>query len=352
MDFKTEYDLESTKYRKLKRELLKLKRESKKLNEELMKKEQALYETHMLKYKIWFLMRLLWTYIKSMFLSFFLVSIVWIAILGVDENRFFNPIFFYSYLVAIFVVLPFFFIIRRVHIILKEDELLDSETSVLKEQLKGKEAIIAEMTRKLEETKQRIEKIRRELEEKGFARFVDRAGKERWGTTEQVEEWKRIDIGLNNHFAHYSPREFEVFIAKLFQKMGYKVTLGPYVSDYGVDVIAEKDNRRILIQVKKYSPENLVGNRVVRETLGAIWNRADKAIIITTSDFTEQAYEQARGAPVELWNYHTLKKYVEKYFIKETSVSLNEKRKRRTKTKVKMKKESTSKHISSRTRKK
>ena len=43
--------------------------------------------------------------------------------------------------------------------------------------------------------------------------------------------------------------------------------------------------------------------------------KANKAIIITTSDFTIQAKKQAEEAPVELWNLKTLKQMVRKYFI-------------------------------------
>ena len=43
--------------------------------------------------------------------------------------------------------------------------------------------------------------------------------------------------------------------------------------------------------------------------------KANKSIIITTSDFTVQAIEQSKEAPVELWNLNTLKRYVRKYFI-------------------------------------
>jgi hypothetical protein len=169
------------------------------------------------------------------------------------------------------------------------------------------------------------EKFELEQIEKGLVKFVDRKCREIWGTPQQVEEWKRIELGLRNNFADYAPREFEKFIAGLFQKMGYKVSLGPYVGDYGVDVIAQKDDRRILIQIKKYARGHLVGNREVRDALGAIWGKADKAIFVTTSDFTEQAYEQARDAPIELWNHRTLKNFTERYFIGTTEEKAQQK---------------------------
>ena len=43
--------------------------------------------------------------------------------------------------------------------------------------------------------------------------------------------------------------------------------------------------------------------------------KADKSIIITTSDFTTKTEEQAKEAPIELWDNGYLKKMVRKYFI-------------------------------------
>ena len=324
----------------------------------LEEKEHRLRETKKLKFKFRFLGRLLWTYTKSvlgffmpnvsiffvagivlgvlapnnipkdwyslMFLGSLFVFCIWGAIIiglrmacesfslhfslwaktailfGIasaipyvlfpsDDPRFFLQ----SYFVFTFAIVPLVFMFRRAKIILEEIYSLKSEI----------------------EKKKKFEKS---MGEKGLQKFVDRHGHEHWGTMQQVTEWERIDTALRNNFADYSPREFEKFIARLFKKMGYEVRLGPYVGDYGVDIIAQKDDRRILIQVKKYARGHLVGNREVRDALGAIWGKADKAIIITTSDFTEQAYEQAKDAPIELWNHRTLENFVGKYFIGAT----------------------------------
>ena len=42
---------------------------------------------------------------------------------------------------------------------------------------------------------------------------------------------------------------------------------------------------------------------------------ANKAIIVTTSDFTKLAYKQAREAPIELWNRYKLYKMIERYIL-------------------------------------
>jgi HJR/Mrr/RecB family endonuclease len=249
-----------------------------------------------------------------------------------------DPTFlYYGYVAFTFAGTPFIFIFRRVYILWMDTKSLPLMICSLKKQIEEREKekrMQEEQLRKTMEQEMEKERIRKEklrkmwaqkiekrkkfeenMRSKGLIPFVNKQGKEKWGTPLQVEEWKRIDIGLHNRFADYSPREFEKLVAKLFTAMGYEVRLGPYVGDYGADIIACKDNRRVLIQCKKYARGHLVGNREVRDALGAVWSKADKAILVTTSDFTEQAYEQAKGAPIELWNYWTLKKYMERYLV-------------------------------------
>ena len=151
----------------------------------------------------------------------------------------------------------------------------------------------------------------REQRAKGLVEFKDK-----WGTPEQVKRWREIDIGLENNFADYSPYEFEEFIAKLFRKMGYTAETTSRVKDFGADIIAKKDDETVAIQVKKNAVGNNVGAPVIQQTLGSMWRfKAGKSIVITTSDFTVQAEEQAKGAPVELWNRKILERMVRKYFI-------------------------------------
>ena len=99
--------------------------------------------------------------------------------------------------------------------------------------------------------------------------------------------------------------------------MGYEASVTTKRrGDFGIDVIAKKDNDIVAIQVKQNSEGNNVGNRVVQQVLGAMRKfHANKAIIVTTAEFTVEAKEQAEGAPIELWDKLSLHKMVRKYFI-------------------------------------
>ncbi len=167
------------------------------------------------------------------------------------------------------------------------------------------------------------EKLLDEAKNVSYQDFVEKQKKKglieyngKWGKSEEVKTWKEIDAGISNNFANLTYFEFEHFIAKLFQKMGYETSVTRKTGDYGIDVIATKDDDIVAIQVKKNSHGNNVGDVVVQNTLGGMLKyKANKAIIITTSDFTTMAHEQAKEAPIELWNKKTLHQIVRKYFV-------------------------------------
>ena len=107
---------------------------------------------------------------------------------------------------------------------------------------------------------------------------------------------------LQNNFSRFEPFEFERLVAKLFERKGYKATVTQERGDFGVDVLAEAGREKITIQVKHWQAS--VGGPDVHKTLGSMLTfGATRAMVVTSSDFTNQAREiQARGAPIELWN--------------------------------------------------
>ncbi|MDE1829721.1 MAG: restriction endonuclease [Thaumarchaeota archaeon] len=107
---------------------------------------------------------------------------------------------------------------------------------------------------------------------------------------------------LQNNFQRFEPFEFERLVGKLFEKKGYKVEVTKKTGDLGVDLLARAANDTIAIQVKHWQAS--VGGPDVHKTLGSMFTYgANRAMVVTTSDFTKQAYEiQRRGAPVDLWN--------------------------------------------------
>lgn len=94
--------------------------------------------------------------------------------------------------------------------------------------------------------------------------------------------------------------DFEKFVATLFKFHGYKVSLTPDSNDYGVDVIAIKHKKKLVIQAKCYY-NHLVGARAVQEIYGGCtYYKANIAVAFTNWTFSAQAKKLAKELNVVL----------------------------------------------------
>lgn len=108
--------------------------------------------------------------------------------------------------------------------------------------------------------------------------------------------------------------EFEEYIAKFFKSKGFDVQQTCYSHDGGIDLIAICNEAifsgRYIIQCKKYT-DSLVGQPAIRDLYGVVMSEnANKGILITTSDFTEDAQAFAKHKNIELINGTLLAKIV------------------------------------------
>lgn len=88
--------------------------------------------------------------------------------------------------------------------------------------------------------------------------------------------------------------EFEHYVAKLLGPQGYEAIRLTEEYDYGVDIIAFKDDITWGIQVKRYS--GLVKASAVRQVVTALRKyHCDRAMIITNSYFSHVAKELSRS---------------------------------------------------------
>lgn len=88
--------------------------------------------------------------------------------------------------------------------------------------------------------------------------------------------------------------EFEEFVGRYLMHLGYAVQPTPKTGDGGIDFHAWKNDgsEYAVVQCKNWS--NPVGAREVRDLYGTMMaNGADRAILITSSDFSRQAREFA-----------------------------------------------------------
>lgn len=90
--------------------------------------------------------------------------------------------------------------------------------------------------------------------------------------------------------------DFEEEIRLLVEEFGYRAIRTPGSGDHGVDVVAEKNGRRVAVQVKLYG-KTRVGNQTVQMLLGGMsFYDATEALIITTGKLTRKARELCEGS--------------------------------------------------------
>ncbi len=114
-----------------------------------------------------------------------------------------------------------------------------------------------------------------------------------------------------------SPRQFEEFVAEMYERLGYRVELTQITRDGGKDIILYTDgpigHNMFYVECKRYQKDYLVGVGVVRTFYGAI--EADKAtagILITSSSFTSDArsFQKQVQYRMHLFDYMDLIKLV------------------------------------------
>lgn len=128
------------------------------------------------------------------------------------------------------------------------------------------------------------EETQKKLEEERIAR-------KRWH-----EYYSRADLTAIDSM---TGAEFEDFLCSLFRELGYvNVRKTPRDADQGADIICELHEAadsvlKICVQAKRQSAN--VGNKVVRETYGAIAIYAcDEGLVVTNSQFTRPARKGAK----------------------------------------------------------
>jgi HJR/Mrr/RecB family endonuclease len=148
---------------------------------------------------------------------------------------------------------------------------------------------------KQDEVEKLIEKIKEEIEIEEFEQNLGAA-----------QQKQKNEIG---DFTQLNGYEFEEYLKKLFELLGYTAVQTPSSGDQGADLILSKDDVKIVVQAKKYGGK--VSNKAVQEIAAAKnYYDADRAMIVTNSSFTKSAIELAFSNDVELWDGRRLKNII------------------------------------------
>ena len=95
--------------------------------------------------------------------------------------------------------------------------------------------------------------------------------------------------------------EFEGFVERLFDEMGYDAWQTKKSGDQGADVIAEKVGEKVAVQAKNKSSK--VSNSAIQEVKAALDHyNCNKGIVVSTSEYTQSARDLAGSNNIELWS--------------------------------------------------
>jgi len=95
-------------------------------------------------------------------------------------------------------------------------------------------------------------------------------------------------------------RQFEVLLARIFRRRGWRVEITSGGKDFGADLIIEKRRRRVAVQAKHLTSRN-AGNESVQQAIAGASNyECDRAMVVTTARFTDSAVKQAERADIEV----------------------------------------------------
>lgn len=120
-----------------------------------------------------------------------------------------------------------------------------------------------------------------------------------------VEKYNKEYRARNNFDPTMTPYEYEQYCGRMLENTGWKARVTQASVDQGVDILAEKDGRRLFVQCKLYSRP--VGNKAVQEiSAGKQYEHADIAAVVSNQSFTPAARKLAEANRVMLMHHSEL----------------------------------------------
>lgn len=102
--------------------------------------------------------------------------------------------------------------------------------------------------------------------------------------------------------------EFEQRLAILFENLGYTVEKTGGIGDFGVDLVIEKEGVRTAVQAKCYNTKRVHPDSVQQVYTGMNSYHCQRAMVVTNSNFTREAWQLAKSVNVKLWSRNYLAK--------------------------------------------
>jgi restriction system protein len=115
----------------------------------------------------------------------------------------------------------------------------------------------------------------------------------------RIEQRRKRRLSTTRDICALTPSEFEQYVAVLFERAGYRVRRTGGSGDRGVDLQVKRGRRIGIVQCKRYEED--IGPSTIRELIGTMTNAGmSEGFLVTTSDFTEGAKQEAEKAPYRI----------------------------------------------------
>jgi restriction system protein len=107
-------------------------------------------------------------------------------------------------------------------------------------------------------------------------------------------------FSTTDDFQKLTPEEFEELVTKLFISQGHQAKRVGGQGDHGIDIkVLSKNGEKWIVQCKRWNGS--IGEPTVRDLYGVLYHmNADRAALITSGTFTNQARTWAEGKPFDL----------------------------------------------------
>ena len=132
---------------------------------------------------------------------------------------------------------------------------------------------------------------------------------------EAYDEYEKAEALLEYHrekIKKMSPREFEFFVADIFEKLGFSVKITQATRDGGRDIVATKSSPipyTLIVECKHWGEKHKVDVSVVRSVYGVqMATQANQSVVVTSSKFTRDArkFAEEQKTLMTLWDIDDL----------------------------------------------
>lgn len=136
---------------------------------------------------------------------------------------------------------------------------------------------------------------------------------------EVYEEYEKAEYLLEYNrekIKRMSPRDFEYFVADIFEKLGFSVKITQATRDGGKDIIVTKTDPipyTLIVECKHWGEKHKVDVSVVRSVYGVqMATQANQSVVVTSSKFTRDArqFAEERETLMTLWDIDDLLKLI------------------------------------------